>query len=161
MNKIHSILVRYLILLIVAIPNLYLFYFIFTPPTVFSTKLLFSLFNVDYTSIQIISACIAGSAYYLLLILNLSTPNIKFKKRIFLILSAFLIFLVLNILRIFFLALLFVKSFYLFGILHKIFWYALSTFFVVSIWFVQVKRYKIKNIPIYSDIKYLVQKTKC
>lgn len=166
MNKLQNIFLRYIILILVAIPNLYLFYFIFTPLTVyplyfllnifFDTSLSQNIIQFSNLSIELIPACIAGAAYYLLLILNLSTPKIKFKKRIKLIFSSFLIFLALNILRIFFLSLLLHSGSVYFDITHKFFWYIISTIFVVGIWFFQVKLYKIRQIPFYSDIKYIL-----
>ena len=165
MKKIWNLLLRYLIIILIALPNLYLFYLIFTPITLYPVYFLLNIFfNVSInqniiqfsgSTIELIPACIAGAAYYLLIILNLSTPNLKLGKRIKLILSSFLIFLILNILRIFFLSLLFNSGSNYFDITHKIFWYALSTVFVVGIWFFQVKYYKIKQIPFYSDLKYL------
>ena len=158
-----DLLARYLILIAIAIPNLYLFYFIFTPLTVYPTYLLLKLFFnsslsgntlfVNGILIEIISACVSGSAYYLLLILNLSTPNIKIKKRVAIFLFSSFIFLLLNILRIFFLSILLINGSSLFDVTHQIFWYGLSTIFVVLIWFANVKLFKIKNIPFYSDIK--------
>jgi len=169
MNKIQSIFLRYLILILIAIPNLYIFYFIFTPLTIYPLYFLLNLFfdaslsqniiQFGNSSIELILACIAGAAYYLLLILNLSTPEIRFQKRIKLILSSFLIFLALNILRIFFLSLLLFSNSVYFDITHKFFWYAISTIFVVGIWFFQVKLYKIKQIPFYADIKYILNKS--
>ena len=169
MNKIKDIIIRYLILLAVAIPNLWLFYKIFSPITI---HLIYNISNIflDVSlngriisfsgfSIELINACIAGSAYYLLLILNLSTPDIKLKKRLKLIFSSFLIFLILNIIRIFFLSWLLYLGSNFFDIAHKVFWYALSTIFVVAIWFFQVKFYKIKKIPFYSDIRYIFNKS--
>jgi exosortase/archaeosortase family protein len=160
---------RYAILILVAIPNLYLFYLIFAPLTIYPTYFLLNLFfeatlnqNViqfNSSTIELVPACIAGAAYYLLLILNLSTPDIKFKKRIKLIFLSFLIFLVLNLLRIFFLSLLFTFDSSYFDITHKIFWYAVSTLFVVGIWFFQVRYYKIRKIPVYSDLKYISGKS--
>jgi len=169
MDKLSNIFLRYLILILIALPNLYLFYLIFTPLTIYPVYFILNIFfeasinqniiQFSDSSIELISACIAGAAYYLLLILNLSTPKIKFKKRIKLILSSFIIFLILNILRIFLLSLLFYSGSNYFDIAHKIFWYAISTVFVVGIWFFQVKYYKIKQIPFYSDIKYLLDKS--
>ncbi len=106
-----------------------------------------------------IAACIAGSAYYLLLILNLSTPGIKLKKRISMILWAFSVFLAVNILRIFLLALIFIAGYSWFDITHKLFWYILSTIFVIAIWFIEVRLFKIKGIPFYSDMKFLYTKS--
>ena len=111
------------------------------------------------TPIQIISACIAGSAYLLLLILNLSVP-MKTKKRIYSIALSFIILLGLNILRIFILSMLYHNNFRFFDFTHKLFWYALSTIFVIVIWFLIVKIFSIKEIPVYTDIKYLSKNIK-
>ncbi len=109
--KIPGIILRYLLLIIVALPNLWIFYAIFTPltiyPVYFISKIFFNLtlsgttlFINGVVPIQLIEACIAGAAYYLLFILNITTPNIKLGKRIQMILLSFLAFLVLNIIRI-------------------------------------------------------------
>lgn len=169
------VFIRYLIIVLIAIPNLFIFYFIFTPSTIYPLFGLFKIFFkevllVDKTFqisskffIEIIGACIAGSAYYLLFILSFSIPNIKIKKRIKMLLFSFGFLLILNIFRIFILSLIFVYSSAmpnLFDIAHKFFWYFGTTLFVVLIWFIEVKAFKIKDIPIYSDIKFLIKKTK-
>lgn len=166
---IKELFLRYSILLIVAIPNFYLFYLIFTPLTIypvyfildllFNSSLIGNTLILSSKNIEIIEACVAGSAYYFLLFLNLSTPIIKIKKRIKIILSSFLILLIVNILRILLLAFLFIYNFKFFYIAHKIFWYFLSTLFVVFIWFFIVKKFKIKEIPFYSDLRYLYLKS--
>ena len=69
------------------------------------------------------------------------------------LLFTFLSLLVLNILRIFFLSLVFVLGASLFDITHELFWYLGSTIFVVGIWFAGVKIFKVKEIPFYSDLK--------
>ena len=165
-----KIFIRYLIIALIAIPNLFIFYFIFTPATVYPIFGTFKIFfkevllneNVFQINgeffIEMIKACIAGSAYYLLFILNFSTPKIKIKKRLKMLLFSFAFLLSLNILRIVILSLIFVYSpetSNLFDISHKLFWYFGTTIFVVLIWFIEVKTFKIKEIPVYSDIKFL------
>ena len=167
-NKILSIIFRYIILLLVAIPNLYLFYLIFTPLTFYPVYILLSIFfgaTMDKgiillrgLNIELIAACIAGSAYYLLLILNLSTPEIFTKKRLKMILFSAGIFLLANILRIFFLSILALSSSSFFDISHNLSWYVGSTLFVVLIWFSEVKIFKINKIPFYSDLRFLFKK---
>lgn len=162
-----SIILRYLILLIVSFPNLFIFYFIFTPLTIYPVYLMLHIFfdvslqlNTLFAgnfAIEIIGACIAGSAYYLLLILNLSTPKIDIKKRLRMILLGFGSLLVLNILRIFLMVSLLLISPSAFDITHKIFWYFISILFVVGIWFAEIKLFRIKQIPVYSDVKYLIK----
>jgi exosortase/archaeosortase family protein len=169
--EVYSIIIRYLILILVAIPNFWIFYFVFTPLTVSVVYFLLNLFfntslikDVIFLSgnfsIEIIRACIAGSAYYLLFILNLSVPKIEFKKRIKMILFSFLSFFILNVLRIFLLSIMYIKSISWFDIAHLVFWYSVSIIFVIAIWFAEVKIFKIKEIPFYSDLKTLFEKTK-
>lgn len=170
MNKVKEIFLRYLIIVLIAIPNLFIFYFIFTPATIYPLLGLFKFFFNEVLLIErtfqisgnffieIINACIAGSAYYLLFILNFSIPNIKIKKRIKMLLFSFGFFLALNIIRIFIFSLLFIYSSQnFFNITHKLFWYFGATIFVVLIWFIEVKAFKIKEIPIYSDISSLIK----
>ena len=167
-NFIQNIAVRYLILVAVAIPNLWIFYFIFTPLTIYPVLFLLNLFYqaelagntitiAGCASIEIIKSCIAGSAYYLLLVLNLSVPKIKLNKRLKMISLSFLVLLSFNILRIFLLSLLYISGNSLFDFTHWFFWYFLSTIFVVAIWFAEVRLFKINKIPVYSDIKEILR----
>jgi len=164
MKKFQSIILRYAILLAVAFPNLYLFYFIFTSLTIYFSYFLLNIFFEATLSgnsilippcfeIKFIEACVAGSAYYLLLVLNLSTPKIKQRGKS--IIYAFAAFFALNIIRIFVLSLMYVNSSDFFDATHKILWWLGSTIFVVGIWFANVKYFKIKSIPFFSDFKYL------
>lgn len=157
-----DIFLRYLLLILAPLGNLVVFYFIFTPLTLYLSYFLIKIFfdASVYSSyiffgdnaISMIPACVAGSAYYLLLILNLSTPNISFKKRTFLLFSSFASFLILNSLRIFLLAVILSYNNQYFDAIHLFFWYFISTIFVIFIWFIHVKIFKIKEIPVYSDL---------
>src|SRR3989344_884447 len=167
MDKSISILFRYLIAALLALNSLFIFYFIFSPLTIYSVYFLLSLFYpavltgntiiISGLSIILVEACIAGSAYYLLTILNLTTP-MPVKKRIKALFFSYLAFLIINILRIFFIALLFLSANSYFDLTHKLFWYFLSTIFVVLIWILSVKIFKIKSIPIYTDFSYFYRK---
>jgi hypothetical protein len=55
---------------------------------------------------------------------------------------------------------LFINNFFLFDVIHKVVWHALSTFFVVGIWFAGAKIFTIKKIPVYSDVVFLNNLTK-
>jgi len=169
MNKakkiIYSIFARYFILVIAALPNFFILYFIFTPLTIYPVYFILNLIfnatlsgNVIYignysVSIELIKACIAGSAYYLLLIFNLSIPNIKFYKRMKMICFAFVSFLIINVIRIVSLSIIFVLKPDKFDVIHKLSWYIGSIVLVVIIWFIEVKKFNIKEIPFYSDVK--------
>lgn len=157
-----NLFIRYSILILMGMSNNLLFYMLFTPLTIypvyfllkifFNVSLMSNILFINNLSIGIIDSCIAGSAYYLLLILNLSTPNIKLKKRISLLLFSFFSLLIINIIRIFSLSIIFVFGFSFFDITHKLFWYIGSIFFVILIWFGLLRLFKIKEIPFYSDI---------
>lgn len=106
---------------------------------------------------SIIPACIAGSAYYLLTIFNLTTPmdkKIRIKSLIFLTIT----FLILNILRILGFAILFVeKGYKYFDLAHAATWYFGSTILVVILWFSNVLIFRINAVPIYTDFKTLIK----
>lgn len=160
-----DILIRYLILIVAGILNVKLFYFFFTGLTIYPVYFLLNLFYdvtisanvllVQNFPIEIIGSCIAGSAYYLLLILNLSTPGMKISKRIFSLIFSFALLLIINILRISALSALLISGSSFFDITHKLIWIVGSVIFVVGVWFLTVKLFKIKEIPFYSDIMFL------
>jgi len=115
-KKIISIALRYLILLIIGF-LLSLVYQLFLPATYYSSYFLLKIFyNVSLScnniillnglKIEIVKACVALSAYYLLLILNLTTPMTK-KQRTYSLIFSILSLFILNILRIFFLSILY------------------------------------------------------
>jgi exosortase/archaeosortase family protein len=175
MNKTKDLILRYFILIVVALPGLSLFYLLFSPLTFYPSYWLLNLFYdasiciscnniptilISALRIEIIGACVAGSAYYFLLILNLATPKIQIEKRLKMLGLGFGVFLVLNILRIFSMGLLYVSGSPLFDFAHKFIWYIGTTLFVVGIWFIEVKLFKIKEIPFYSDVKELYSTTK-
>lgn len=168
----YFVFLRYLVLIILGIPNLYLFYLIFTPLTVGPTFYIFSL--IDSASYvldplttanptiffkgafaSIIPACVAGAAYYLLLILNLTTP-MSLKKRLWSILFLFGVFLIINLGRIVLFGFLLTENFNSFNLAHTATWYFGSTIMVILIWFANVLIFKIKNIPVYTDIKNII-----
>jgi exosortase/archaeosortase family protein len=169
---VYSIFLRYIILIITALPSFWIFYLIFTPLTLYPSYLLLKLlFGASLSAhiiligkysipVQIIDACIAGSAYYLLLILNLSIPSIKFKKRIKMIGFAFSSFLIINIVRIVVLSSIYLLKPNIFDISHKLSWYIGSIILIVAIWFIEVKKFNIKGIPFYSDLKAMYKNIK-
>lgn len=165
-----SLLTRYLILLLLAVPNFLIFYIVFTPLTIYPLLAIFgiffetslignSLFLNNLLKIELVASCIAGPAYYLLLVLNLSLKDINTSKRIKMVAFSFLFFLMANILRIFVLgAMAFHRSSF-FNITHKFSWYFLSTALVVLVWFVEVKLFKVREIPFTRDIDFLYKKS--
>lgn len=109
----------------------------------------------DY-SFSIISACTALIAYILLTVLILTTRKITLKERIKLFFIGSLGIYLMNILRIFILIAIYLeygKNY--FEAVHLVFWHLVSTLIVALIWIVLVEYYKIKSIPVYSDIKFI------
>ena len=169
MKKYLLIILRYLFLLILGL-NLQVIYTIFTPLTTYPVfwllKLLYSpvfLFKstllFDNSAIILIPACIAAAAYYLLTILSLTTP-MQLQKRIKSISFLFISFLIINILRIFFFSLLYNSGSKYFDSAHIIAWHLGSTLLLLILWFVNVKIFNIKEIPLYSDFSSIYRKTK-
>lgn len=169
-NYPYLIFLRY-ILLLAFMFSLPIIYKIFTPLTIYPLVFLLGLFfknvaltgsliTINYqTFISIIPACIAGSAYLLLLILNLSVP-MDYKKRISSLIFSAVFLLFLNIVRLLLLSLLYSSGSPMFDFTHKLFWYLLSTIFVVAIWLITCKVFKIKEIPVYTDISFMIRTIK-
>jgi len=165
--NLSNIFLRYLLLIISSFSGLWIFYKIFTPLTIYPVSFILGLFYhselilsttilVNFeVPIELIRACIAGSAYYLLLIFNLSTPDIKIGTRVKAIIFSFVTFLILNVIRILILSVLAISGSSYFDVTHSLFWYGLNTFIIVGIWFAEVKFFNIKQIPLYSDLKSL------
>ncbi len=163
LEKVVGMFSRYFFLLLLGIGNLYIFYKILTPLTIQSVGMILSLFTKTIISgnmilmkgvvIEIVPACVAGAAFYLLFLLIFSTAEVKPRKRFFALVTSVSILFFLNVIRIVFLSLIVDKTY--FFVIHWLLWYIASTVFVVAVWFFIVRLYKIKSIPIYSDVKYL------
>lgn len=168
-KKIIWLFFRYLLLIVLAFQNLFLFYLVFSPLTVYPSALILGLFYpvslhgntilVNSVPIELINACIAGSAFYLLLLLNLALP-MKISKRLASIAFSFLIFLVINIVRISVFSVLYINRFKYFNFTHLLFWYVLSGILVFLVWFLTIKVFSVKDVPFYNDIKFLYSQTK-
>ena len=160
-----SIFLRYSLAFIVALLSSYLL-FVLLPVTLYSTYYLLQIFIEPYlvnstiiineASFTIIPACTALLAYILLLELILLTRNLPFKLSLKIFLQGALLIFFMNLLRILlliFIYLYFSKNY--FDTIHLVFWHFISTIFVAFVWILLVEKYKIKSIPIYSDIKSL------
>ena len=169
-KKVISIILRYLMIILVGLGNLYILYKIFHPLTFYSSSFLLSLFGeietfygvntflFNTTAVEVVNACVAGSAYYLLFILCLSTPNLNIAKRIAVLAFSWIIFLIINVIRIALMTL--IAGTIYFESIHLFFWYLLSLVFVVGVWFLSVKIFSIKETPVYSDITFLIEQIK-
>jgi len=163
-KEVIGLFARYFLIILLGLGNLYLFYKILTPLTIWSVFGVLSLFSnqvqiidnwifYNLITISIIPACVAGAAFYLMFILIFSTKDIKVINRAKILISSFLLLFLFNILRIIFLIFLFGSNY--FDVLHWLFWNILSTVAVVGIWILMVRLFRINKIPIYSDILYL------
>jgi len=162
----YYLFLRYIVLIVIAL-NINLIYDLLLPITLYASYFLIHLFYQDAlisgpstislgsSDISLIAACIAGSAYLLLIILNLSTPMNK-KQRFYSLLFMIGLFFILNIMRIALFSHLSASGSSYFEELHKLSWYFASTILVVMIWFSGIKIYKIKGIPFFTDGKDII-----
>jgi len=149
--------------------NLNLFYKVLTPITVYPVYFFFRLFydarlidwtlDVDNTYIMFIPACIAASAYFLFTVLLLTTKDIKFKLGLKILLFGFASILAVNIFRIILLLIILLNyGFNWFETVHLTIWMFVVSIFIALLWIFFVKRYKIREIPFYSDFRYLLKR---
>jgi exosortase/archaeosortase family protein len=162
-SKILDVFARYFLILLVGVGNLYIFYKFLTPLTIRAVAAILDIFSNPFVMdnmiflkkviIEIVPACVAGSAFYLLFMLVVSTPDMDIKKRVLVLVTSFSLLFFLNTLRLVLLVPLTTTPY--FETIHWIFWHLISTVFVVAIWVSVVYIYKIKGVPVYSDIKFI------
>ncbi len=154
---------NFLLRLLLCLTPVSLFSFFLAPLTIYGTFLLLysyhptvidTLFIVRGIKFEFIDACIATYAYYFLWVLCLLTKGITSKVRLKIIVFGFLMIYVMNILRIAFVIFLALNySFFWFNLVHLLLWKFVSGIYVAFVWIFLVRRYKIKSIPIYDDLK--------
>ncbi len=166
----HSLILRLIIILLLPLK---IFYIIFTPLTILPSYFLLKLLNygilMDYANkyfvignytLDFVPACIAASAYFLLFLLVLSTKDIKLRTRITMLLLGSLLILAMNVIRVEILIIALVEyGKTLFDSIHLIFWRFVSVVYVFFVWILLIKKYKVKSIPVYSDLKELYRKS--
>jgi len=164
----QKIIIRYLLALLVAFSN-NIFYFIFSPLTLYFSFFILNIFyditivnsSIVFSDItfNFIPACTAATAYLLITELILLTQGIKIKKAIKMWLIGISSIYLMNIARIIILIQIYLRfGENYFNTVHMLFWHILSTLFVALVWIFLIEKYKVKRIPIYSDIKYLIRK---
>ena len=158
--------IRYVLAVLVGV-FYQIFYWIFSPWTLHSTYWILNLvydvvlegnlISFDSVTFALIPACTAATAYLLLTMLILVTRGIKLLTRIKIWIYGCLLILVFNTLRIFLLIWIYVTfGQNYFDALHLMFWHVVSTVVVILIWIGLTKKYKVKGIPVYSDLKYIL-----
>ncbi|MDP3728657.1 MAG: pacearchaeosortase [bacterium] len=163
-----SILIRYSFALLVGLSS-GLFSLFFLPITFYVSYFLLQIFydvqiygmSVQFAevSFSFIPACAATLAYVLLLELLLLTRGISFLQGLKMFFLGSIFIFSLNIVRI--LVLIFVYINYgnnYFDAVHILFWHLVSTIFVAGVWILLVEKYKVKTIPIWSDVQEIVKK---
>lgn len=163
-----DVLARYSLILAFAVPDFFVFYLVFEPLTVYPVYWILGIFTdasmsgsvivADGVHVKLVRACIAGSAYYFLFLLNFSTPGMKVGRRIGILFLSFLMLLAFNVARILLLAWLHFGGFSVFDSVHWFLWHFMSTALVIGIWFFQVRRFGMGEIPVYSDVGFLIGK---
>ena len=126
--------------------------------TKYSPTIIGNSFMINNNLLNIISACVATSAYYLLLVLIIFTKDLRLKTSIYLFLIGSTLILAANIIRIDILIFIFLEyGKNIFERFHLFIWEFISSIYVALVWIFLVKKFKIKTIPVYSDIKYLIK----
>ncbi len=155
-------------LLIPFILNIKVLFIILFPLTIYSVYFFFKLFNynilinkeiltINNQQFIFVQACIASSAYFLLLLLIVLTKDLSWKKMFKLFILGSLIILIANIIRVITLLLISLNlSVNWFQLIHLFIWNFLATLFIVFLWIFLTKIFKIKTIPVYSDFKFLL-----
>ncbi|MDI6737972.1 MAG: pacearchaeosortase [Nanoarchaeota archaeon] len=128
----------------------YFFFSIFVPSALVGNKI-----ATLTDSFEFVPACVAASAYILLALLVLLTKDISWNERLQMIIYGSLGILAFNVLRIELLLLTFFSLETAYDTIHLFVWKFMSTAFVVLLWLGLARLYKVKAIPVYSDIKAL------
>ena len=114
-----------------------------------------SIFVENYV-VKFIPACIAVLAYALLFFLIILTKDISLRKGLKVFFFGSLLILLMNIIRIDLLLFILVEfGDNMFDRIHLFFWNFVSGVYVAFVWIFLVKKFKIKKIPIVSDVKTL------
>ena len=164
-NYYSDLFIRLLGILLVTL-NFNLFYVILTPITLYLSYFLANLFynavivgsaiGVDGFGFNIINACVAGAAYYLLFLFVMGLKDCSWTKRVKMFFSGAFILLAVNVIRIFILMVLNLELGHsYFEAVHLIFWNFMSGIFIFLIWIFLVKKFKAGGIPFLSDIRFL------
>ena len=168
MNYYYNLVVRSSIALLIPLD---LLLYILTPLTIYpiyfimqllkyNPKLSFDAILINNYSLIFAPACIAVGAYYFLSLLVLFTKDIKLKDRVYCILLGSLLIWVMNIIRVTILIVVVINyGENWFELIHMTFWYAVSGVYAALIWIFLVYLFKIKSIPVYSDLKYLYKRS--
>lgn len=162
----RSFVIRYAVLVSLLLLALEPLTVILRPLTLYAVQGIFTLFGysstllanntlfIEGTYISLITACIAPSAFFILLFLALTLPGKSRDYLRWIGLSWGLLFLV-NVTRIVILSLVALQGYSVFESAHALFWYAGNAFFILAIWASLVISFKIRSIPVYTEVNHL------
>lgn len=146
-----------------------IFYWIFLPITIIGTWFILQPYSptlvgneliVNNNGYIFVEACIASTAYWLFWVLAMFTKGISWKKRAKVIVSCFLLFTFVNVLRVVGLVLISLHyGSYWFDVVHVASWKFVSGVMVAGIWIFVVWLYKVDAIPLWDDLKFLWKKS--
>lgn len=112
-----------------------------------------NLLYVQGKLIEFIPACIAAGAYLLLALLIVLTRGMTLKKGLYLFFFGSLLILVANVIRIEILvALLLKEGVNYFETLHLLIWKVVSSVYVAAVWIFLCWKFKVREIPVWSDL---------
>ncbi len=150
----------YKVLYLIIAPMTFYFSYLMLKPF-YHPEILEGAMRVDSTILNFVPACYALLAYLLLALLIVFTKDIGLVKGVKMFVLGSFIILVANLIRIFIIVFVLVeKGVNYFNTLHLVTWKIISTVFVVVLWILLCKEFKVKTIPVYSDLKALVSKMK-
>ncbi len=167
-----SLILRILLALVLLLIPFNIFSFFLTDLSLWSTLPLIKILGYNFTlvkgsillfqqyNLEFAPACVATPAYYLLALMIILTRDIRLKQGISMFLLGSLLIFLMNIIRIDFLLIILAEfNENLFNKFHLLFWHIVSSIYVAGVWIFLTYKFKIKNIPIYSDLKYLYSKS--
>ena len=127
----------------------------------FDTALRGTMLSVNGELVALVPACIAAGAYLLLALLVLFTKDISFFRSVAMFFVGSLMLLAGNLIRILILiSLLVTQHINYFETLHLLSWKVFSSIYVVAVWILLCKIYKVTAIPLYSDLKEIFKLVK-
>nr|MBI4156228.1 pacearchaeosortase [Candidatus Woesearchaeota archaeon] len=169
MDYSKKLVIRVIVALLLVLIPINVFYLLLLKPTLFLTFISMNFYEpiINSSSLIInneilvfIPACIATSAYYLLAGLVLFTKDLSLKRSLKMFFLGSLMIFIFNLIRIDFLIYVLIEyGIDWFNKVHLIFWNFLSTVFVAGTWILLAIKFKVKTIPVYSDLKYLLKKS--
>ncbi len=125
-------------------------------PGSFSVSYAISILGGEAT-INIVKYCVTASAYYLLVLFCIITMEVALWKRLLMFLIGSALIFGMNIVRIVLLIITLLNNKNNFQAAHFALNFLLSVVYVVLIWVLLSFLFKIKTVPFYSDIKFLIQ----